>query len=496
MDELDPVEARGLSRASLEAEVRHAFLGLGADRIRALQQRIVDESLARGLLYERDGKAEPIALMLRPIGILPDTVPYLHHVSLTIINALKRVPDLYLQDPAVREMLPLDPGEEQWLRDTWGDRHRDCNAVIGRMDAAVDFVAPMWKESLKFVETNLAGIGGIHLVPICEGIVADVCLPAAREVLPGLDLEPGADQRTLFVHEMLDQLRACGRGGRTLCLIEPKYAGEGPVEQAMLARHLNERYGLQVLHADPSELAMRGGEVVLDGTPIDLAYRDYDIRSLLDLEAGGHDMTPMRTLFRENRIVSSFAGDFDHKSNLELLTDDAFTQRLFTAEERGIFRRHVLWTRVLRERRTSRPDGSTGDLVAYVRGERERLVIKPNRSYGGHAIHIGHLTPAADWERVIDAALADPPGTWVVQLATRIPTVEFPVLDADGALRSEPFFVVMGFAPSRDGLAILGRASQKMVVNIAQRGGICAVFVGRPSAPLVGPQPAGATPSD
>jgi hypothetical protein len=46
----------------------------------------------------------------------------------------------------------------------------------------------------------------------------------------------------------------------------------------------------------------------------------------------------------------------------------------------------------------------------------------------------------------------------------------------------------MGFAPTRYGLSILGRASQKQVVNVAQRGGMCAVLLGRPRARLHGPQ--------
>jgi len=37
------------------------------------------------------------------------------------------------------------------------------------------------------------------------------------------------------------------------------------------------------------------------------------------------------------------------------------------------------------------------------------------------------------------------------------------------------------------GGAVLGRASQKQVVNVAQRGGMCAVLVGRPPARLIGP---------
>lgn len=35
----------------------------------------------------------------------------------------------------------------------------------------------------------------------------------------------------------------------------------------------------------------------------------------------------------------------------------------------------------------------------------------------------------------------------------------------------------MGFASGPDGLAVLARASQRQVVNVAQRGGMCAVMV-------------------
>jgi len=45
----------------------------------------------------------------------------------------------------------------------------------------------------------------------------------------------------------------------------------------------------------------------------------------------------------------------------------------------------------------------------------------------------------------------------------------------------------MGFAPSKYGLAIMGRASQKQVVNVAQRGGMCVIAVGHPPERLVGP---------
>jgi hypothetical protein len=38
---------------------------------------------------------------------MPDQLAYLHFVSLTLINALKRLPDLYIQDFDVRRTVPL-----------------------------------------------------------------------------------------------------------------------------------------------------------------------------------------------------------------------------------------------------------------------------------------------------------------------------------------------------------------------------------------------------
>jgi hypothetical protein len=74
-----------------------------------------------------------------------------------------------------------------------------------------------------------------------------------------------------------------------------------------------------------------------------------------------------------------------------------------------------------------------------------------------------------------------------VQQLASIPVNEFPVIGDDGTVHSEPFYTVMGFAPSKYGMAILGRASQKQVVNVAQRGGMCVVGIGNPPGRLIGP---------
>jgi hypothetical protein len=194
----------------------------------------------------------------------------------------------------------------------------------------------------------------------------------------------------------------------------------------------------------------------------------------------------MRALFKQNRVISSIAAELDQKSCWEVLTDPQFTEKYFSADERQVFRRHILWTRLVSDRRSLLPDGQTGPLLDYIRRERETLVIKPNRSYGGQGVILGLALTQAEWESAVDKSLADEE-RWVVQQLASIPVSEFPVLSPDDKVHVEPFYTVMGFAATRYGLAILGRASQKQVVNVAQRGGMCVVALGHPPGRLIGP---------
>ena len=475
---LTPAEELGLSGARLANRINRAFYTIPERAIIDLIRRMQEEATRRHLFYLRDGAFETIRVLPRPLAALPEQMSYIHHVSLTILNALKRMPDLYLQDDEVRGLLRLSPDEEKWLRDSWGPSQRENNPVFGRLDAMVDFTSAMWKDSLRFIEPNLSGVGGLHLVPTCERLVQDLVVPLLRAEDASIQLDIGQDVRELLMQEVLDHLTAIGRTAQNICFFEPKYASTGPEEQEDLAQYFHERHGLKVMHADPRELTQRGSEVFYKGDPIDLAYRDYEVRDLIALERQGVDVEPVRTLFRQNRIMSSIAGDFDHKSCWEILTDSAFTQKYFTGDERQVFRRHILWTRLVSDRNSSLPDGQTGCLLDYVRRERESLVLKPNRSYGGDRILLGHLATQSEWEKGVECALSGPE-TWVVQQLASIPVNEFPVAGPDGRLHQEPFYTVMGFAPTQYGLAILGRASQKQVVNVAQRGGMCAVLLGR-----------------
>ena len=476
MPEPSPVETMGLQGPRVAARVRQALYHVSAAELAHAHARIRDGSVARNLDYFHDGARETIRVLPCPIAMLPEEIAYLHRVTRTLHHALLRMPELYLTDPQVRELLRLTPDEEAWLRDCWTDAQRERNPVFDRLDALVDFTSPVWKESLKFVEPNLTGVGGLHLVPSVEEVVEEVMAPLIMGQDPALRLGRLPDARELLFRALADHLADIGRPGGRICLVEPKYELEGIDEQRRLVEWFKHRYRIEVLHADPSELRLVGDEVYCGDSRVDLVYRDYSVLDLVDLGAEGVDVEPMRRLFRENRVVSSIGAELDHKACWEVFTDPVLAERYFGEEERRVFQRHVLWTRVLGARHTLLPSGESGDLLEYARSERETLVLKPSRGYGGEGVLLGHTVGESEWSRALDAALADEE-LWVVQRLAPIPVLEVPTLAEDGALRPETFYHVMGFASGPDGLAILARASQRQVVNVAQRGGMCAVMM-------------------
>jgi hypothetical protein len=482
---LTPVEETGLAGARLAARVQRAMHRIPEADLGALLTQMHERARAEHLVYLRDEVEETIRLLATPIAALPDQLAYVRAATLALHGALKRLPELYFEDPDVRALLALPPREEEWLRRYWTPAVSEQNTVVGRHDAAIDFGSPAWKESLQFLEPNLGGIGGLHLVPTAARILAEVLLPVLRDHDPDLQLESAQDIRGLVIQDLLDHLAATGRKGRTVCFVEPKYAGYGPDEQGQLARYVQAHFGLDVCHADPAELALDGEEVTYQGRAIDLIYRDYAVEDLLELEGEGVDVRPMQQAFATNRVVSSIAAELDQKSCWEVLGDPALAKRHFNSEERAFFRRHLPWTRLLRPGRTTLPDGSRGDLAKYVLQAREDLVLKPNRGYGGSGVAVGPVTDAAQWEALVTGALAPGGERFVAQRLVPLPVCQFPVTDAEGRIHEEPFNVVFGFLTSAYGLATLGRASQARVVNVAQHGGMCVVVVGHPPGRIV-----------
>ncbi len=471
-----PAEEIGLMGMRLATRVQHAFDRIPNDAVIDLMRAIQRAASDRHLAYQRDGVTEIIRLLPCPLTLRADQLGYTHYISETILNCIKRLPDLYFQVPQVREILRITPAEEEWLRECWTPAHREANPVFGRLDAVVDYTTAMWKDSIEFMEPNLSGIGGLHIAPTSSRILADLVVPALMAQDPSIRLQLTDDVRELLLQDLMEHLEAIGRPQGQVVLVDPKYATDGPDEPEEVAAYYRRRHGISVLHADVSELRLRGDEVFYEDTRVDLVYRDASVLDLIDLAEEGVDVAPMRALLRQNRVVSSITAELDQKSCFELFTDPALVQEFLTVEERQVMRRHVLWTRIVSDRRTVSPNGEEIDLLEYARKERESLVLKPNRSYGGEGVVVGPAAGQGEWEESINRAVMDEE-RWVVQQVAQIPVKSFQVLDDSDRLHVEPFYVVVGMVPSRDGVAFVVRASQQHVVNVAKQGGMCAVMV-------------------
>lgn len=472
-----PAEEVGLGGQRLASRVQRALDRIPAAEMAEVIRGIRREATARHLAYQRDGVTETVRLLPCPITLRPDQLGYTHYISVTLLNCLKRLPDLYFEVPRVREILRVTPVEEEWLRECRTPDHRAANPVFGRLDAVVDYATTRWQDSIKLLEPNLSGIGGIHMAPSAMGVLADVVIPALLKQDPSIRLQFTDDIRELLLQEMLEHLQTIGPRASQVVLVDPKYAVDGPDEPDALAAYYRDQYGMSVLHADPSELRLKGDDVWYGDVRVDLVYRDASVLDLMDLAEEGVDIAPMRALLRQNRVISSITAELDQKSCFEVFTDPELAERFLTIEERHVVHRHVLWTRIVSDRRTVSPAGAQVDLLEYVRKEREALVLKPNRSYGGEGVVVGRDAAQGAWEKGIDAALADQ-DRWVVQQSGPVPVKTFHVLDDSDRLHVEPFYVVIGFVPSRYGVGLVARASQQAVVNVAQQGGMCAVLVG------------------
>lgn len=455
--------------------INQAFRQVPREEVRALMAHRQPLSVKHGMsMFTSRGKPKVIAVQLRPWLMDSAQRRFFYRTCRLLRSALARVLPLYLTDPKARQTLPLEPEEDRWVQQINAGGVQRPQAVMDRLDSTATFACSDWRENFWFLEPNSVGIGGVHYIRGICGLTEEWVLPALRRALPDLRFQPPDDIRRLLLQLMLRHAKAIGRRVRRVALVEDQSVSEGTDEFTTVAEQFR-RWGLPAITADPRDVTVRKGELTLRGQPVDLLYRDTELLELFEMADGRPEkLEGMRQAFLRNQVISSIAGEFDHKSVWELFTNPEFS-RHFTLRQRALFRKHILWTRLIRPRRTTDPRGKTMDLELYARRNRETLLIKPNRLYGGEGVVFGHTVTQLAWERQLDRAFHRA-STYVIQQATQVRAELFPVPSPDGKIRLEPFYVVTGFAATRDGLAVLGRASKESVVNVSRKGGLIAIW--------------------
>ncbi|MBI3008915.1 MAG: hypothetical protein HYY56_05340 [Candidatus Omnitrophica bacterium] len=432
--------------------------------------------------YHRTGKAKKIPMMIRPRIITPYQLRYYHEVGIEIVRAFKKILPLYFHVKELKELFPFSQDEKEWLEDICKhpsfarsiEREDNNIPVVARLDSNASFRNPIPRASFKLFEINGAAIGAVYFEAVIEKIISDIITPVIVRHDHALTPVTTTDVRRLLLNDIVSHAKILGYTNPNIGFLEEKKDPYGTHEYSYFVPYYK-KMGYNAFHIDPRELYLKNDRIYYKGLSMDVIYRDCEITDLVRLQKKFKKVSVLKKAFSKNQMISSIAGEFDHKGAFELFSNAKF-YRYFSQRQREFFKRHILWTRVIRELRTTDPGGKEVNLIEYILKHKDDLLIKPNRGLGGSGIKLGPLTTGNEWKESVEDALRVT-SSQVVQSLSTVVTERFPVLDRDRHLRFEDFYTDAGFVITKGGLGILSRASKNKIVNIAKGGGMCAVLV-------------------
>lgn len=436
----------------------HALLRDESALGQELQQSFVERMHAAKLTFG----GRTLCPYLRPHFVSPAAYEEIRGVCRGIFRAIEKVEDRLGEElwervdltPEERELVAIDPGYRR-------------SSPTSRLDSFLT------TSSYQFVELNAESPAGIAY------------FEELAQVFLGLPLVKKFQERwslgTFQARQrVLDVLVACYReaGGRkerpTIAVVD--YEDVPTRTEHHMFREFFESHGYPSLVCDPRHLTYEGGRLRHAGQEIDIVYKRLLVNEFLE-RVGELQALLQAARERAVTLVNPFRCKPIHKKAIfAVLTDDEL-QPLFTPEERSAIAAHVPWTRRVAEGHTLYR-GQKIDLPAFIRANRERLVMKPNDEYGGKGVHIGWETSDGDWERAFAEALRS---SYVVQEKVELQRVTFPELTASRELVFRDLVVDLDpFVFDGEVEGFLTRLSGSSLANVTSGGGQVPAFLLRP----------------
>lgn len=398
---------------------------------------------------------------LRPNFVSPDVYAQIRSVCRAIFAAIEKVEtrlgeglwDLVDLTEEERSLARIDPGYGR-------------SSPTSRIDS---FLTP---SSYQFVELNAESPAGIAYNECLAELFLELPIMARFQERYRLTSFHGRER-------LLETLVSCYReaGGRatkpTIAIVD--YEDVPTRTEHHLFREFFEARGYPAIVCDPREMTFENGKLRHGDRVVDLVYKRLLVNEFLE-KKGELKALLDAAKARAAVFVNPFRCKAIHKKAIfDVITDDGL-QQLFTDDERAAIRTHVPWTRRVRETTASRY-GQNVDLPAFIRENRERLVMKPNDEYGGKGVFIGWETSPADWDEALAKALRS---SYVVQEKVELGRQAFPEI-VSGALSFRDF--IMDVDPcvfNGEVEGFLTRLSTTSLANVTSGGGQVPVFLIEP----------------
>ncbi len=344
------------------AEEWHAILKSTLLRVPALPEDLF-KRMRRARLTFGDRVHCPF---LRPFFLSPEDEARVRTIAETVADFGERITTTALDDRHLFAQLHLREEEERLARIPTG-YGRACTA--SRLDA---FLLP---DSLKFAEYNGESPAGAGYAETLAEIFRE--LPVMGKFAQMYEVHSYPLSAKLLDALLMSYLDWGGSSTKPQIAVVD-WEDVPTVSEFEILRERFEKMGIPTLIADPRELEWDGKSLVAQDKAV--------------------------------CVANNFRCKIPHvKAFFAVLTDEQ-NGALFSHGERELIRKHIPWTRVVADVGTAHY-GQRIDLLAFIRKERENLVLKPSDEYGGSGVTLGWETNEADWDAAIERALLDRPGT-------------------------------------------------------------------------------------
>jgi hypothetical protein len=403
------------------SEAVSRYHDLLADDPLAAHQQMHAGLRARGLYFGD----RPLCRVLRPYFYLQEHWDYLKAESEIILRVFAKAHAACKTDAALRQQLDLEPYEEQLFT---LDDGIDVPWTTSRLDSF--YLTDQGK--LNFVEYNAETPAGIGYGDLLAEVFLDLD-PMKRfaqhyhiHSFPGLGHLLGA---------ILHGYRQWG-GQRNPQIAIVDWQDVPTLNEHEITRQYVERNGLHAVLADPRALEYRNGVLWAGDFRIDLLYKRVLFSELIR-QMGVDNPIVQAVRDRAVYITNSFSCKLmAKKASLAFISDER-NAHLFTPVEQAAIDAHIPWTRRVSERKTTYNHHEI-DLLPFIVGNRERLVLKPNDEYGGKGVVLGWECSAQDWVGALHDALVNP---FVVQERVHTVVRDFPMMLDDDTLDISPRYV-------------------------------------------------------
>ena len=234
--------------------------------------------------------------------------------------------------------------------------------------------------------------------------------------------------------------------------------------------------GVPTIISDPRDLEFDGTTLVSAGHKIDLVYRRVLINDILERP---DDCAALVRAYEARAVcvANTFRCKLPHKKAFFAVLTDPVNARMFTPMEHAVIAAHVPWTRVVADIAAEKDD-LHAPLLDIARRERDTLVLKPNDEYGGKGVMLGWEMNAAAWDTALEAALADPKGSWILQERIPVRREVFPQFDASGQVTDRDVLVDLAPFLFRGRMqGYLTRLSATGLANVTSGGGQVPAFI-------------------